>query len=156
MINIILKGMDIYLAADFEKKLTEPLAKIMKVHEREIITSALESFVYHLGVDQTSMHLYIDVECDKKYEKFEDEAAKFILKLAKQFAIHSHVLFKYYEDIKLHEDIDHQYPLYLDEGNVANIQSEENTEENNKDIYIGDAFKDYEHLFPKNDDENKD
>lgn len=156
MINIVLKGIDIYLAGDFEKKLIAPLAKVMKVHEREIVLSALESLVYHNGVEQTSMHLYIDVECDKKYAQYEKEVADLILGLSKQFAIHTHVLFKYYETIHLHEEIDHQYPLYLDEGNIANVeQTQEDIENGNIDIFDGNIFKDYEDVFPNITDEEK-
>lgn len=154
MINVVLKGMDIYLASDLEKKLTESLAKIMKVNEREIICSAMESLVYHGGIDQTSMHLYIDVECDKKYAKFESDVAKFLLELSKQFAIHSHVLFKYYDEINLHESIDHQYPLFLDEGNIANIETDQEEEEN-VDIFTGNAFEKYEHLLSEDESDDK-
>lgn len=151
MINVVLKGIDIFLAKEFEEKLTSPLAKLMNVSEREIIVTGFDSMIFHNGVDQTSMHLCIDVECDKKYAHLEDKMATCILKLAKQFSIHTHLLFKYFESHHLHEEIDHQYPLYLDDTNIANIETSQADE--NIEIFDGNVFKDYEHLFPNESDE---
>ncbi len=150
MVNIVLKGMDVFLAKDFEEKLTTPLAKLMNISEHDIMVIAYDSMIFHSGIDQTSMHLCIDVECERQYAHLEDKIATFILKLSKQFAIHTHLLFKYFESRHLHEEIDHQYPLYLDNSNIANVetsQSDENTE-----IFEGNIFSDYEHIFPNDDD----
>lgn len=153
MINVILKGMDIFLAKDFEEKMTVPLAKLINVNEREIFVTTFDSFVYHYGIDQTSMHLFIDVECPFYYERFEDKIASFLLELSKQFSIHTHLIFKYFDDKKLHEAIDHQYPLFLDNSNIANVERVQENEEN-VEIFDGNAFKDFEHLFPNELDED--
>lgn len=151
MINIILKGMDIYLANEFSEKLTSPLTRVTSLSEEKISVIAYESMIYHKGIDQTSMHLFVDVECDKKLQYLENEISEVIFNLAKQFAIHTHILFKYFEMKNYHEAIDEQYPLYLDASNVAKVEAVENADD--VEIYDGNIFQDFENVFPN--DEKK-
>ncbi len=142
MINITLIGQDIYLASRIEKGMLSSLAKLYEVHEDEIIVSAQESFLYHDGVEQTSYQILVRVEAEKKYEPLEKNVAKYLLKYMQEYAIHTRLYFLYFESSHYYERIHPDYPLYLSETNLVNLEDDEDYEDN-EEIYEGDIFKDF-------------
>ncbi len=149
MINLILKGMDIYLAKDFSEKVTKPLANKLCVREDEINIISYESMIYHKGIDQTSMHLFIDVECFENMKEHEQDIAEVLFDVSKEFSIHTHIMFKYLDIKHFYEKIDAQYPMYLESQNIAEVNLSES--ETTQEVYDGNIFQDYEHLFPIDD-----
>lgn len=152
MVNIITKGMDPFLAFEFDKKVSKKIAKLLKINDNDVNVIALESMIIHDGVDQSSMHLMVEVEFEKKYDKYEEEIFKIIKDVSKEFTIHLHVYFKYLEKEHCYENLDHQYPLYLDETNTVDVEETE-VEDESINIYDGNAFEKYESVFDTKKDE---
>ncbi len=143
MINVTLIGQDIYLASEIEKGMLSQLAKLYEVDEDEIIVSAHESFLYHGGVEQTSYHLLVRVEAEHKYCSLEKNVAKFLLKYLENYSVHVRVYFLYFESNHLYERINEDYPLYLNESNLVNVE-DSSFEDEEEDIYTGNIFEEFD------------
>ena len=135
MINILLKGVDEFLGSHIEKALSPSLAKIYGITTDEIVFTCLHSIIYHEGIDQTSYHMIITVEANTKYKDKEVEAADYLLKVSKAFAVHAHVYFTYLNGNE-YKRIDKDYPLFV------TSKEEESLEENlDEEIYDGNIFE---------------
>ncbi len=150
MILITLNGADVYLAEEIEKGMLDNLSKIYKVHSNEILFHAVDGRLVHNGMDQTSYHLIVHIEADSKFIVLEKEIAKYILDYSSSYSVHAKVYFSYFDSSHLYERNDEDYDPYLTKSNSVEIQ--ENNEQN-EEIYDGNIFKEYEHMFP--DEEKK-
>ena len=150
MIIVTLKGADVFLSGEVERALFPLLAKVYNVDENELILHAQDGYLYHDGMDQTSFNLIVKVEADVSFESKEKEAAECIIKVMKNYAIHTRVYFAYFESKHVYESINEEYPLFINSGNVASF---ENDEESEVEVYDGNIFEEYEDVLPVDDEE---
>ena len=145
MITVNIYGLDQFLVGDISPVLGKDLAKIYEVDEDEINFISTNNMVFHSGMEQTSWRVFVEVNVPKKLEVLQDQAAKVIIAHLSKSCIHIDVLFHYYlQDHRVtHRNKD--YPLYLEEKNVVNFESEytEEMEEGEEEdqIYTGDIFE---------------
>ena len=71
MINVVLKGVDEFLGAHVETILSPSIAKLYEVSNDEVIFTCYHSIIYHGGMDQTSYHMMITIEANKKFKNKE-------------------------------------------------------------------------------------
>lgn len=150
MIIVTLKGADVYLANEIERALLPTLSKAYSVEEDEIILHAVDGYLYHDGMDQTSFNLIVKVEAEEKYMLNEKESAKSILEAMKNYAIHTRLYYAYFKKENYYENINEEYPLFINSKNVASF---ENEEESNVEVYDGNIFEDYEDELPVDEEE---
>ena len=146
MINIVLKGVDEFLGADVEKVLLPQVSKVLNIPLNEIIVTCLHSMIYHDGVDQTSFHMVVTFEMERKFQEFEKKLIKCVLDNTKNFSVHAHVNFLYLSET--YSRIDEDYPLFVTSSNEVVIEDE--IDETEEEIYTGDVFADFEKQLKKN------
>ena len=146
MFILNLNGADVYLAGQIERSVIPALSKLLKIEENEIILYAVDGFIYHDGIDQTSYNLLVEVECAKEYEKSEKEVADLIFKHVKNYSIHTRLYFNYFTG-KVYESINEEYPLFLSSSNLVDISTEEEGNEN-AEVFDGNIFEEYEDVLP--------
>ena len=152
MIIVTLKGADVYLSGEYERVVIPSLAKVYGVSEDDIIIHAQDGFLYHNGVEQTSYNLIVKVECDSKYASKEVECVDKIFAISKNFSIHTHVYFSYFDEKHMYSSLNRDYPRYLTSSNMVNI--EEDDDKDDIEIYDGNIFKDFEDSFPNDEDDD--
>ncbi len=151
MIDVSFIGLDQFIVADISKQITPTLAKVYKVDEDDINFIAPNNFYFHNGVEQTSWNTLVRVTAPHQFEFLEREVAEVIDKGIGENAIHVTIEFNYYEEGHHYERIDENYPRYMDEKNMVELESEDEDEEGEEsdedddfsDIYTGDIFKDF-------------
>lgn len=153
MIILNLKGADVYLAGEIERAIVPSLSKLLGVNEDEILLHAEDGFIYHGGIEQTSYNLIVKVECGEKYAKNEREIANLILKVAKNYSIHTRLYFDYFNEESVYESINNDYPLYLSSSNMVDIDASEDDETEGAEIYDGNIFEEYEDVLPTEEEE---
>lgn len=143
MINVILYGVDEFLAKHIEERFSPEIARICEVNTNQVILTCVHSMIYHGGVDQTSFHMQILVELNEEFREFEEDLAYFILKASKEFSVHAHLDFKYVED-EGYERIDENYPLYISKSNEVSLHVDDDfddyDDEDNEDEEVDDIF----------------
>lgn len=139
MINILISGMDIYFAGELDKLVHKKVASIYRISEDDLLLTANDSFVYHNGVEQTSFQLLIKVEAPQEFKKHQEEIQEYLLEATKQYAVHSTIYFVYYDGENCYKRIDPEYPLFLTENNVVEI--DEDVDEEIEELYEGDIFE---------------
>lgn len=145
MINVTLKGIDIYLGGEFDRKIHAKLASLFEVPSVEIITTVSESLVYHQGVDQTTYQLVIKFELSKRYQPFEKQVAEFVLDASKDFSVHTLCYFVYIDEDHIYERIDEDYPRFMNEKNVVGYEDEEDEEkEEDVEVFTGNIFQNFD------------
>lgn len=144
MINIVLKGVDEFLGSSVEKAFTPEIAKILNVSQDEVVLTCLHSMIYHNGVDQTSYHMIVTFEMDRKYEQFQQKLIDYVFSVSKNFSVHCHINFSYLST-ETFSCIDSDYPLFVTESNEIVVEEDESEEE----IYLGDMFVDFEEKIKK-------
>lgn len=157
MITVSLLGVDKCLAPELVKKIHNKLADLYESNPEEVIFYAPESFLIFDGVEQTSFQLNIVIDAPKKYKNLEKNVANYLLKALTDFAIHIHVLFRYFEEENEYSYINEDYPRYMTETNVLKYDDED--DENAEEPYLGNVFADYEDKFnlePEESDEEDD
>ncbi len=142
MIQVLIKGVDEYLGVHVEEVLLPGLMKITKAEETEIIFTCLHSIIYHNGVDQTSLHMVIDLDLDPKYISLEKQIADYLLEESSKFSIHAHIQFNYVNGKSYHR-IDESYPYYVTDKNSIEIEDDED-EEVEQEIFTGNIFENFE------------
>lgn len=155
MFIITLKGSDVYLAGEIEKNLTPKISKLCRINENEIILHAVDGFIYHDGIEQTSYNLIVKIECSRELEKFENELVKLFFEVLKNYSVHTRIYFDYFTERKVYENINKDYPLFINSTNMVDVETDKFDEiDENVEIYDGNIFKDYENILPV-DDEKK-
>lgn len=141
MITITIYGLDSYLVGTLSKEMTANLAKIYEVSEDEINFISTDNIVYHKGVDQTSWNVLVIVNAPKKVSVVQDDVANIISTQIGDLAINLAIEFYYYSSDNRYERINKDYPRYVEEKNVVEIDDEEY--EDDSELYDGDIFEEF-------------
>ena len=137
MISIIVYGLDMYIVGHYSKDHTKNLAQLFETKEENIVFVASDECVFHKGVDQTSWQTLIKVSAPEKYELLEDKVAKYLLKTFTEFSIHVQVVFEYFHDHHEYKFTNKDYPRYIKEENLVNVEESDEDEE----LYEGNIFE---------------
>lgn len=143
MITITLIGLDQYTVAHYSKNHTKNLADLFETDEDNICFVSTDSLVFHDGVDQPSWNSIIQVSAPSEYESVQANVAKYLINTLKDFSIHLVVEFHYYHKHDRYEHINEEYPRFLTEANIANVDYDEEYDENTE-LYEGNIFEGYE------------
>lgn len=137
MIIITVYGLDQYTVGHYSKYHTENLAQLFETTPENIAFIASDEYVFHNGVEQTSWQALIKVEAPEKYEVLEDKAAMYLVKTLKEFSIHVRVVFDYFHSHHEHEFVNKDYPRYIKDDNLVNVEESDEDEE----LYEGNIFE---------------
>ena len=143
MITITLVGLDQYTVAHYSKNHTKNLADLFETEEDNISFVSTDSLVFHNGVDQPSWNTIVKVNAPSEYESVQANVAKYLLNTLKDFSIHIAVEFYYFHKHDRYEHINKDYPRFLSEENIANVDYDEEYDENTE-LYEGNIFEGYE------------
>lgn len=148
MIALTIYGLDQFVTGRLSREMTPALADIYECDQEEIIFIAPESMVFHNGVEQTSWNAVVKVDAPKKVAVLQDDVAKLIMSMVKGLSINVQVVFNYFSQDNFYETLNDDYPRYIEDENLVNLESErydEDIEEGEGDdqIFTGDIFKDY-------------
>ena len=144
MITITIYGLDQFVVGNLSRELTPLIAKLYEVDEDEVNFIAPNSMMFHKGVEQTSWNILILVDAPKKVSVLQDHMAELMLHGIGDVAIHVTVEFKYYSEDDRYTKINPDYPRYISEENLVDVDNEypEDLEEGEEEdqIYTGDIF----------------
>ena len=148
MITVTIYGLDQFVVGRLSREMTSSLADIYECDKEEIIFIAPESMVFHNGVEQTSWNTVVKVEAPKKVAVLQDDVAKIIMQFIKGLSINVQVVFSYFPQDNFYEQLNADYPRYIENENIVNFEEErydEDIEEGEGDdqIFTGDIFKDF-------------
>lgn len=160
MITIQVLGLDQYVIGHYSKDSTADIANLLETSEDEInFYAPNDSLLFHKGVEQTSWNTLVYVKAPKKYEVFEDKLANYLITTLKDFSINLEINFEYIAEGKSYEYINSDYPRFLTEKNIMQVNMDDSDEDdetedgsdprdrsdldyNNPDeLYLGDAFE---------------
>ena len=137
MITIRIYGLDSYAVGHYSKDHTENLAQLFETKEENICFVASDEFVFHKGVEQTSWQALVTVIAPEKYEPLESKIATYLLKKLTEFSIHVQIVFEYFHGHHEHEFTNKDYPRYIKEDNLVNVEEEDEDDE----LYEGNIFE---------------
>ena len=137
MITIRVYGLDSYAVGHYSKDHTENLAQLFETKEENICFVASDEFVFHKGVEQTSWQALVTVIAPEKYEPLESKIATYLLKKLTEFSIHVQIVFEYFHGHHEHEFTNKDYPRYIKEDNLVNVEEEDEDDE----LYEGNIFE---------------
>lgn len=144
MITITINGLDQFVVGRLSRDLTKSLANLYEVKEEEINFVAPNSMVFHDGVEQTSWHILVTVSAPKKVQVIQNQVADFLVQSIKDVGIHIEVLFTYFSSDDHVERINHDYPLFITEENIVNVDEEIDHDEDDDELYDGNIFSELE------------
>ncbi len=124
MITISILGLDQYIVGHYSKEHTLNLANLFEVGDEKISFYAPNAYIFHNGVEQTSWDTIVRVNAPCKFRIFEDKVSKYLIQTLKEFTINLSVEFYYYEDENRHEYVNNEYPRFLKEDNLVNVEEE--------------------------------
>lgn len=142
MITITLIGLDQYTVAHYSKDHTKNLADLFETSEENILFVATDSLTFYKGVDQPSWNSIVRVNAPTKFEAVSKTVAKYLISTLKDFSINLAVEFYFYHDHDRYEHINPDYPRFLTEDNIANVEEEELPE--GEELYEGNIFEGYQ------------
>lgn len=149
MITLIFYGLDQFVVGRLSRELTPLIAKLYEVEEDEVNFIAPNNMIFHKGTEQTSWNLLIHVHAPMKVSVLQKMMADLLLNGIGEVAIHKAVEFYYYSQDNRFQKINENYPRFISEENLVDVDSdhddEEELEEGEGDdqIYTGDVFKDF-------------
>ena len=147
MISLTVYGLDQFVVGKLSREMTSALADLYEVDKEEILFIAPENMIFHNGVEQTSWNALVKVDAPKKVSVLQEDAARLIMNLVKGPTIHVQVVFNYFSQDNFYENLNEDYPRYIENENLVNFDEEydENIEEGEGDdqIFTGDIFKDF-------------
>ena len=147
MISLTVYGLDQFVVGKLSREMTSALADLYEVDKEEILFIAPENMIFHNGVEQTSWNALVKVDAPKKVSVLQEDAARLIMNLVKGPTIHVQVVFNYFSQDNFYENLNEDYPRYIENENLVNFDEEydENLEEGEGDdqIFTGDIFKDF-------------
>ena len=143
MITISILGLDQYIVGRLSRDLTTNISKLYEVTEDDVIFVAPNNMVFHKGVEQTSWNVIVKVHAPMKVHIFQDEMANLLTIGLKEVAINTIVEFTYYSQDNRYESINKDYPRYISESNLSDLDLDISYEEDvdDEDIYDGDVFE---------------
>ena len=135
-------GLDQYTVGHYSKDHTKNLANLLEVKEDDVSFYAPEAYVFHNGVEQTSWNAIIKVNAPESCEANEASVAKYLLETLKEFSINLQVEFYYYHKHHHYEHINKEYPRFIEEDNIVNVEEEDYEE--GDELYEGNIFENFE------------
>lgn len=143
MITISILGLDQYIVGRLSRDLTTNIAKLYEVSEDDVVFVAPNNMIFHKGVEQTSWNVIVKVHVPMKVNIFQDEMANLLMIGLKDVAINTIVEFTYYSQDNRYESINKEYPRYITENNLSDLDLDVSYEEDvdEEDIYDGDVFE---------------
>ena len=136
MITITVYGLDQYTVGHYSKDNTENLAQLFETKEENIVFVASDEYVFHKGVEQTSWQALVKVSSPEKYEPLEEKIATYLFKTLTEFSIHVRVVFEYFHSHHEHEFTNKDYPRYIKDENLVNVEESDEDE-----LYEGNIFE---------------
>lgn len=152
MILISIFGLDQFVVGKYSSEHTENLAQAFECGEEQINFYAPYSMIFHKGVEQTSWNSLVVISLEEKYRPFESKVTDYIFKTLKDFCIHIEIRFEYHENNSTYKLINDDYPLYLTEKNVVEVDDEpfeDDGEISEDQIYTGNVFEGMEDKLEK-------
>ena len=147
MISLIVYGLDQFVVGKLSREMTSALADLYECDREEILFIAPENMIFHNGVEQTSWNALVKVDAPKKVSVLQEDAARLIMNMVKGPTIHVQVVFNYFSQDNFYENLNDDYPRYIENENLVNFDEDydENIEEGEGDdqIFTGDIFKDF-------------
>lgn len=145
MVTISIYGLDQYVVGHYSKEHTKNLASLFEVDDNDVVFYSPNAYVFHNGVEQTSWNTIVKINAPEQCEKLEDKVANYIIKTLKEFSIHLVVEFSYYHKHHRYEFVNKEYPRFISEENVVNVEDEEYQE--GEEIYDGNIFEGFEEKY---------
>ncbi|MBO4285876.1 MAG: DUF1904 family protein [Bacilli bacterium] len=147
MISLTVYGLDQFVVGKLSREMTSALADLYECDREEILFIAPENMIFHNGVEQTSWNALVKVDAPKKVSVLQEDAARLIMNMVKGPTIHVQVVFNYFSQDNFYENLNDDYPRYIENENLVNFDEDydENIEEGEGDdqIFTGDIFKDF-------------
>lgn len=151
MIVIDIMGIDTINAISEEKKVHKDLCAIYSIDEEELIFRAIDGYVIHDGVEQTSFLLDIQIQAPSDFIDKEEEIKAYLYNTFKDVSIHKRILFTYFEQERETIFKDETYPLYMSDKNVVHIEEHHHDidedleyEETYEEPYMGDILSEFD------------
>lgn len=138
MVTITVLGLDQYIVGRLSRELTPNLAKIYEMEEEDIVFISPNNMVFHKGTEQTSWHTIVKVNAPKKVAVLEEEVDKIIANAFKEITINLVVEFLYYAQDSRHVHLNEEYPRFLSEENLVDVDYEEDYDP--EEVFDGDIF----------------
>lgn len=142
MVTISIYGLDQYTVGHYSKNHTQNLANLLEVDEDDVSFYAPDAYVFHNGVEQTSWNAIVKVNAPEACEANEAKVAKYLLETLKDFSINLQVEFYYYHKHHHYEHISKDYPRFIKDDNIVNVEDEEYDEDD--ELYEGNIFENFE------------
>ena len=154
MITFLIYGLDQFVIGRLSRELSLGLADIYETSEDMFEFIAPEATVFHNGVEQTSWDIFVKINASQRYALIEEVVAKYLLSQLSYFAINVHLEFTYFDEDRVYEKINKEYPRFITEENIVSIDNgvhnvenddelDEDSEYNDEEIFDGDIFQDF-------------
>lgn len=125
MITISVYGLDQYVVGHYSKDHSKNLASLFEVDDHDVVFYSPNAYIFHEGVEQTSWNTIVKVNAPEQCEIFEEKVANYLMKTFKEFSINVIVEFSYYHKHHRYEFINSEYPRFIAEDNVVNVEDED-------------------------------
>ena len=140
MITISILGLDQYIVGRLSRDLTTNIAKLYEITDDDVVFIAPNAMVFHAGVEQTSWNVIVKVNAPRKVEVLQDEMANLISIGLKDVSINLVIEFTYYSEDNRYEKINKEYPRYIGDDNLTDLDISFEEDVADEDIYDGDVF----------------
>ena len=148
MINVFVYGLDQFVVGELSSDVSSSLAKLFEVSEDDVNFYAPNNMVFHNGVEQTSWHVLIEIKAPSEIKRVQSQICELFKHSLLEVAIHLEIVFYFYNRSDRVIEINNDYPRYLNEENMVNVESdyEEDMKEGEGDdeIFTGDIFGNFD------------
>ena len=146
MITISILGLDQYIVGRLSRDLTTNIAKLYELDEDQVVFVAPSNMIFHKGVEQTSWNVIVRVNAPMKVQVLQDEMANLLSLGLSEVAINLVIEFTYYSQDNRYEKLHPDYPRYIAENNLSDLDIElpDYEDIDPEDVYDGDVFEDFE------------
>ena len=153
MVNISIYGLDQFVVGDLSVQITPLLARLYEIKEDDINFISTNNMVFHNGVEQTSWRAIVEVKAPEELERLQENARDILFHFISEIAIHVEVIFSYYCHHDRFLKINENYPLYMEDSNLINLEEEYSEDmeegEGEDEIFTGDIFEGIEEKEPE-------
>ncbi|MCQ2801372.1 MAG: hypothetical protein MJ222_01790 [Bacilli bacterium] len=136
MITITIYGLDQFTVGHYSREHTANLAQLFETKGENISFYSPNAYVFHNGVEQTSWNAIVKVNAPEKFEVLEEKVAKYLMETLKEFSINLSVEFYYYHSHHRYEHINKEYPRFITDDNLVNVEESDEDE-----LYEGNVFE---------------
>jgi hypothetical protein len=141
MITISILGLDQYIVGRLSRDLTSNIAKLYELDEDQVVFVAPSNMIFHKGVEQTSWNVIVKVNAPMKVQVLQDEMANLLSIGLKDVSINLVVEFNYYSSDNRYEKVNKEYPRYIGDDNLTDLDITFEEDVEPEDIYDGDVFE---------------